>query len=110
VSEQKTSERKLKIWNGNAQVIVPPDLARRKGLRHNSYVHAYGCAASRADLCRMLAEWSGAAGSINSYIRDYWHEGAWGNSMTGIEPERGLWIAWDFKSKPERVWPPAAPK
>jgi hypothetical protein len=100
------SERKLKLWNGNAQTFVPYKLAREKGLRHNSYVHMYACAASRADLCRMIAEWTDAASrSLNGYIRDYWSEGAWGDSMTGITPERGLWIAFDYGSKPKKVWP-----
>jgi hypothetical protein len=101
------SERKLKIWNGNAQTMVPLKDAKRHGLRHNSYVHAYACAASRADLCRMLMEWSGSTGrGLDSYIRDYWSAGAWGNSMTGVVPERGLWVQYDRSSKPERVWPP----
>lgn len=100
------SVRKLKIWNGNAQTMIPWDLAKARLVRHNSYVHAYACAHSRADLCRMLAEWSNSAIVSDSYIRDYWSEGAWGNAMTGITPERGLWLAFDHMSKPERVWPP----
>jgi hypothetical protein len=102
------SERKLKIWNGNVQTMVPYELAKARGLRHNSYVHAYGCAPSRAALCRMLLEWSGGSGKgLDSYVRDYWSEGAWGNSMTGIAPEVGLWVQFDRSGEPERVWPPS---
>jgi hypothetical protein len=101
------SERKLKIWNGNAQTFVPCDEARRRGLRHNIYVHAFGCAPSRAELCRMLTAWSGGGRALDAYIRDYWSEGAWGNSMTGVVPEYGLWVQYDRHDKPEKVWPPA---
>lgn len=97
---------KLKIWNGNAQTFVPRETAKAHGLRHNSYVHAYGCAPSRAALCRMIAEWSGGTSrSLDGYLRDYWHEGAWGNAMTGIQPEVGLWAQFDRGQPPERVWP-----
>lgn len=96
--------KKLKVWNGNAQLFVPTLEAKRRGLRHNSYVHAYGCAPSRAALCRIVEEWSSRCPSLYSYIRDYWHEGAWGDSMNGIEPEVGLWVSYEH-GKPERVWP-----
>jgi hypothetical protein len=95
---------KLKIWNGNAQTFVPIEEAAKRGLRHNSYVHVYGCAPSRAALCRMVEEWSGRSRSLNGYIRDYWSEGAWGDWMEGIEPEIGLWVSYEH-GKPERVWP-----
>jgi hypothetical protein len=73
------------------------------GLRHNSYVHAYVCAKSRADVCRMLADWSGHSGrGLGSYIRDYWSAGHWGDSMNGITPERGLWIQYE-RAKPVRI-------
>lgn len=96
---------RLKIWNGNVQTMVPYRLVKERGVRHNSYVHAYGCAPSRAALCRMLAAWSGSVGSLDSYVRDYWHEGAWGNAMEGITPEVGLWVQFGPSAKPERVWP-----
>jgi hypothetical protein len=95
---------KLKIWNGNAQALVPYAEAAKRGLRHNSHVTAYGCAPSRSALCRMIQEWSGKSRSLDGYIRDYWSAGCWGDSMKGIEPEAGLWVAYEY-GKPERVWP-----
>lgn len=95
----------LQIWNGNAQTFVPFALRQKHGLRHNSYVHMYGCATSRAALVRMIQAWSGSQGSLDSYIKDYWSKGCWGDSMNGIDPEPGLWVQWSQGTKPERVWP-----
>jgi hypothetical protein len=97
----------LKVWNGNAQTFAPYAEKLKHGVSYNGYVHAYGCARSRAELCRMLTEWAGGQPQrLDSYLREYWNEGAWGNSMAGIEPEPGVWVQWGRSNKPERVWPP----
>lgn len=36
-------------------------------------------------------------------IKDYFHEGAWGNSMEGIEPEIGVWYQEKWNDKPRRL-------
>jgi hypothetical protein len=96
----------LKIWNGNVQSMVPYEEAKRHGISYNGYAHGYGCARSRADLCRMIIEWSGGSRGLDAYIRDYWSEGAWGIAMDGIAPERGLWVQYGYGAQPQRVWPP----
>lgn len=71
------AEKKLKLWNGR---MSPP------------YDHGYVAAYSRADAIRVIAEGlgRGSRGMVTE-LRDYWSEGAWGNQMIGIKPERGLW-------------------
>jgi hypothetical protein len=36
-------------------------------------------------------------------IKEYWHQGAWGNPMADIEPERGLWASKGHFDKPVRI-------
>lgn len=56
------------------------------------YKHGYVAAYSRADAIRAIAEALGYNGlAMDSELRNYWSEGAWGNTMIGIKPERGLW-------------------
>lgn len=64
----------LKLWNG----------------RLSPYEHGYVAAYSRADAVRVLEQHAGGSGYANE-LRVYWHAGAWGNSMLGVTPERGLW-------------------
>lgn len=97
---------KLKLWNGNAQTMAPYAEVKKRNIPHNGHVHVYACAGSRAEVLRMLQAWTGDVGlGRDSYVRDYWNAGAWGNTMDGIVPERGLWVQYGHGSQPERVWP-----
>jgi hypothetical protein len=70
--------KKLKLFNGR--------------LDQAGFKHGYVCAKSRADAVRLIAE-LGFYGVNDNELKIYWHEGAWGNPMAGIEPERGLWAS-----------------
>lgn len=65
--------KKLKLWNGRLQ----------------GYKHGYIAAYSQADAIRLAEENFGLRGWLPE-IRDYWSEGAWGDSMIGVTPRRGL--------------------
>lgn len=93
--------RKLKIWNGGGHICRNLSSPLWKGIDPFK-THAYAAAHSRADLRRLIASYNGVFPG-ETYIRDYWAEGAWGNSMEGITPERGLWISFDHWAKPVRV-------
>lgn len=69
--------RKLKIWNGRWVGSIP--------------MHIYICAHSVKDI-NVLLEELGLVEVSQSEIKNYWHSGCWGNSMKGIEPERGVWL------------------
>ncbi len=85
-------QRKLKIWNGRWF---------QKG-QGSIFVAAY----SVADAISMVEEMNGyQTRSMASEIRAYWSKGCWGKQMDGITPERGIWIAKDHYSKPERRFP-----
>lgn len=53
--------------------------------------HGYIAANSAADAIRILDQVVGGRGN-RTEITKYWSHGAWGNSMKGITPERGLWF------------------
>jgi hypothetical protein len=65
------------------------------------------CAASKADAVRLLVQ----AGHERMNAREfnkYWSKGAWGNSMEGVERERGVWFTpekkeWDSNFKPIKL-------
>jgi hypothetical protein len=78
-------KRKLKVWNG--MVFI----GRKQ-------VPASFCAYSQKDAVALLNE-TGLAYTTGE-IRNYWSP-CWGNSMDGIERERGLWIEME-RDKPER--------
>lgn len=65
----------LKLWNGR---LLP-------------YEHGFIAAYSRADAQRVWHEALGQQRGTMIELTQYWHEGAWGNSMIGITPERGMW-------------------
>jgi len=93
----------LKIWNGRGMVCHKYEDKRWTSVNSS---HAYICAYSRADARRVVEEYCGQL-PPDSEIRDYFCEGAWGNSMEGVEHERGLWISFgnQYKAgnKPVRV-------
>jgi hypothetical protein len=94
--------RKLKIWNGAGYCCRNNKDQRWKDVPFNDAPHAFVCAYSRADARRVIAEYTGYEPG-DAEIRDYWSEGAWGKSMEGVEPERGLWLQFDSNEKPVRV-------
>jgi hypothetical protein len=61
----------------------------------------YACAYDVADLRRLCVE-LGLMSVSASEVRNYWSS-CWGNAMRGIEPERGIWIAYGHSERPERM-------
>jgi hypothetical protein len=59
---------------------------------HNKSQHIYIGAHSIADACRICEQISGRKRGWRREINVYFAKGCWGNSMNGIEPERGAWI------------------
>lgn len=53
------------------------------------YEHGYIAAYSQADAVRIYEQYVGGRGTLPE-IRDYWHEGSWGNDMIGVTPRRGM--------------------
>lgn len=98
--------RALKLFNGRAHVCWNTKDPIWDGVNRNGSMHAYVAAYSRADARRVIQEYCGHLPS-DSELRDYWHEGAWGNSMDGVTPERGLWLKLekDYSAKPVKVYP-----
>lgn len=94
--------KELKVWNGRAHCCQKRDDPFWEGVAHNTTMRAYIAAYSRADACRLIGEYCGAQPS-DSELKNYWSEGAWGNSMAGIKVERGLWISLSYAA-PVRVF------
>lgn len=92
----------LKIWNGRGYCAYKHSDPLWKDVRANSDVHAYVAAYSRADARRVVAEYCGHV-PADSEIKDYWHEGSWGDPMKEIAPERGLWLQFGHYCTPVRV-------
>lgn len=92
----------LKIWNGRGYCCRKYEDPAWEALRHNAHVHAYVCAASRADARRVIEEYCGRL-PPDSELKEYFHEGSWGNDMAGVAHERGLWIRFGDHGKPQRV-------
>jgi hypothetical protein len=75
------SEKKLNIWNG-------------RGFRHlngTEYEHIYVCAKSVSEVIRLCKQ--AGYDVTRCEIEQYWTKGCWGNAMTGITPEVGVWAA-----------------
>lgn len=69
----------------------------------------YICAKSRADAARMLTEYKGYCRGWSDEIKNFYSE-CWGNSMSGIRPERGLWISDGYRDTPKKVFTPKETK
>ena len=82
--------RQLKHWNGRSWCCHKHDDPSWAGILSDG-ASIYAAAYSRADLRRLIAEYSGRDPG-ETEIRDYWNAGCWGNSMEGVTPERGLWM------------------
>jgi hypothetical protein len=92
--------KRLKLWNGRGwDQRRPPD---GKGVEH-CYVAAY----SRADAVRLINQAAGHSWNIVSdhEIKVYYNDSCWGNTMDGIEPERGVWVTRTHRpdERPERL-------
>jgi len=89
----------LKVWNGRGYACAKYDDPRWKG---NYHAHANVCAYSRADAAKVIEEYlGGKARGLDREIKNYWSP-VWGNSMNGINKERGLWIEFE-RGVPTRV-------
>lgn len=92
-------DKPLLIWNGRGH---QSDLGER--IRWD---HLYVCARSRAEASRLMAKALGRPKdtSFLSELKNYYSFGCWGNRMTGITPEVGVWGARDHcdTTKPERI-------
>jgi hypothetical protein len=96
--------KSLKIWNGRGLSYRKRGDSKWDNIPSNGSANIYAAAYSRADLRRMLFEYSGVAAS-NNEIRDYWNEGSWGLPMEGIAVERGLWLKNGYgDEKPVRIF------
>ena len=99
------SGKTLKIWNGRSYYCYNQNDPKWEGASPGrTSGSVYAAAYSRADLRRMISQYTGQAIS-DSEIKVYWSEGNWGDEMEGIEPERGLWLkqkAYD-KRRPIRL-------
>jgi hypothetical protein len=80
-------EKKLKLFNG-----------RWDGAKGRAYVAAY----SNKDCVELLRQAGHTIMSLYE-LNGWWSKGAWGNSMDGITPERGVWLQRDGDGKPERI-------
>lgn len=94
--------KKLKLWNGRSYSCHKHDDPRWEEVRTG---HIYIAAYNRADAARVMGEYLGRIPrGADHEIKTYFSE-CWGNPMDGIEPERGMWIAFgeSWKVKPVRV-------
>ena len=84
----------LQLFNGRGYVLHGgPD--PRLSIYRNC-PHIFIAAWSRADAVRLIGEYLGRAPrGTETELRDYFHQGCWGNPMAGITPERGLWAEFE---------------
>ena len=82
----------IKLFNGRVQGHA------RVSDQESFYVGA----TSIADVVRLVL----AAGDYKIDAREvniYWSKGAWGNAMTGVAPERGVWWTANWHTPPRRL-------
>ena len=85
--------KKLRLFNGMFQE------------KDTGQVHAYVAAYSRADAVRVITEYMGhKTRGIENELKVYWSE-ACGNPMSGIEPQRGLWVQLKHMEQPIKRYP-----
>ena len=84
-------QKPLKLFNGRGICCRKSQDPLWKNHPSNASVSAYIAAFSRADAARVIEEYCGTRPSAGE-LKNYFTEGHWGNSMDGIEPERGLWL------------------
>lgn len=76
--------RKLKVWNGNTFISYKGKMLQ---------AHCNVCAYSQKDAVELIGEYTYGKISLGEF-RNYWAP-CWGNSMDGIERERGVWIEFE---------------
>ena len=91
--------RQLTCWNGAGSHCRNDSDPLWAGVRANASTHAYVAAHSRADAAKIVSQYLGRDYPA-AMLRDFWLSG-WGNALTGISPERGLWL--DIGKGPVRV-------
>lgn len=92
--------RELKLWNGRCYCVLPGSKWKKNGETGHVYVAAY----SMADARRVCVE-AGLFDPGATEVSKYWNAGAWGNSMDGITPERGVWLQYGYSGQPVRIQP-----
>lgn len=90
-------KRKLKVWNGTLAFSQDAEGRELSGNRCQRDVSL--CAYSQKDAIALLEEY-GHPMSLYEF-RDFWAD-CWGNSMTGVERERGIWVEYE-RDKPVRL-------
>ena len=88
--------RKLKTWNG--MLFFSKDNKGNQLEYNRMQRSAYVCAYSQKDALVLLEEF-GHPTSLYEF-RGWWSD-RWGNTMAGVERERGLWV--DFGEGPVRL-------
>ena len=91
--------KKLEIWNGRGYSCRNHDDPRWKA---GEYYHVYVGAYSRADARRVIEKYCGYL-PPDAEIKDYFSKGCWGNTMDGVERERGLWVEFNTGTQPIKV-------
>lgn len=89
--------KKLKLWNGRCYDVLPKNQWRKDGQTGHVFVAAY----SVRDI-QQLCDEHGLCKPTNYEVSVFWSAGCWGNTMEGITPERGIWLAYG-PGKPERI-------
>jgi hypothetical protein len=85
--------KKLRLFNGRAEMLRKfsglfwENLSQSETYGVTAYIAAY----SISDLMRVISEYTQRSTS-RSEIDNYWSKDAWGNSMAGVQPERGIWL------------------
>ena len=92
--------RKLKKWNG--MLFFHQDDKGKKIPLRKTQLKVSICAYSQKDAVSLLHE-HGYNNEKLHHLREYWSN-CWGNSMDGIEPERGMWVEFEM-GKPVKVEP-----
>ena len=65
--------------------------------------HGFIAAYSKSDAVRVMEEAFGPGRGYMTEINVYWHHDCWGDTMSGITPVRGCWVAKEPNGKPERI-------
>jgi hypothetical protein len=71
----------LRIWNG-----------RGWQSRKNPCFHLYVCASSVQEAIDLVNKAAGFPAVTRNEVDVYWSADAWGKSMEGIEPVKGVWV------------------
>lgn len=103
-----SKEKPLTLFNGRAYAILKrsdPRWAQRLAENPRAFesAHAFVAAYSAADAVRLIEEFNGGWPKAAGELRSYWSKGQWGNRMSGVTPERGIWVTFSWNDAPERL-------